>query len=494
MKSNLINVPRCALALLIGSCIFGGLFPFLNIELSFVILTPFRTVALFICCYCLGIWIKRFRNKQGIEILKKSKGEWLVFGYFIIWFLVGALWLVSGRNGNYAPTEVVGILTIGMIAFCVFTLVKDISDVQFLIKLCILSGIILCILAYFEAVFGSFVAGTKNYYSIEEKVAMGRFFFAPTTVFHNQNDFAAFISFCLSIICFWMLKAKNMRTFLIYLAIAIFMVIPVSLADSTIFYIVLLMLILFTGIILLVLKNKPFKIRALQVVAVVTASVLLATFGFQAVRDTAKHLNTQYHKIQISNKGYGDIGDGDIENPDGEELFPEEPDTLMDQLGAYKHNYGTIHIRIWLIRAGWDFFLDSPLLGCGPESFPQLMKVHEEYLKETRGIINPHFFYIELLSQYGILLFVAYMAISLFALIRSGVQAFSELRKGTAEWGVLSFILVVMFFVAVVMPSSAIRFTTLWIFFILAIAMVSKGKRQEKVNVSDELAQCKTSE
>ncbi len=487
MKSNLINVPRCALTLLIISCIFGGLFPFLNIELGFVILTPFRTVAFIICCYCLGIWIKRFRDKQGFEMLKNSKGEWLVFGYFVIWFLVGAIWLVCGRNSNYAPTEVVGILTIGMLAFCVFTLVKDISDVQFLLKLCVFSGLILCILANFEAVFGSFVPGTKNYYTLEEKVAMGRFFFAPTTVFHNQNDFAAFISFCLSIICFLMFKAKNMRTFLLYLAMAIFMVIPVSLADSTLFYVVVLILICFTSIILLVLKNKPFKIRALQVIAIVTASVVLATVGFQAVRSTAIHLNTQYYKIQMSNKEYGDIGDSDIENPDGEEPFLGTPDTIINQLDAYKNNYGTIHIRMWLIRAGWDFFLDSPIFGCGPESFPQKMRLNAEYLQETRGIVNPHFFYTELLSQYGILLFVAYMAIALFALIRSGLQAFYELRKGIAGWGVLSFILVAMFFVAVVMPSSTIRFTTLWIFFVLALIMVFKGKREEKLKVSDGL-------
>lgn len=494
MKSNLINVPKCALALLIVSCVCGGLFPFLNIELDFVILTPFRTVALVICCYCLWIWVKRFRDKCGFETLKKSKDEWIVFSYFVIWFLVGAVWLISGHDRSYAPTEVVGILSIGMLAFCIFTLVKDVSDVEFLLKLCVFSGLILCILANFEAVFGSFVPGTKNYYTLEQKVAMGRYFFSPTTVFHNQNDFAAFISFCLSVICFWMLKAKNMRTFLIYLAMAIFMVVPVSLADSTIFYAIALILITFTSIILLILKNKPFKIRILQVVAILTASVVLATFGFQAVRDTAKHLNTQYHKIQISNKGYGNIGDMDIEIPDNDEFASETPDTIIGQLDAYKHNYGTIHIRIWLIRAGWDFFLDSPLLGRGPESFPQLMRLSEEYLKETRGIINPHFFYIELLSQYGILLFVAYMVIALFALVRSGLQAFSEVKKGTVGWGVLSFILVAMFFIGIIMPSSAIRFTTLWIFFILAIAMVSKGKRQEKVNVSDELAQCKTSE
>ena len=79
------------------------------------------------------------------------------------------------------------------------------------------------------------------------------------------------------------------------------------------------------------------------------------------------------------------------------------------------------------------------------------------------------------------------MSIALFALIRSGLQALYELRKGTPEWGVLSFILVVMFFVGVVMPSSTIRFTTLWIFFVLALAMLFKGMRKERVRMSDEL-------
>ena len=148
-------------------------------------------------------------------------------------------------------------------------------------------------------------------------------------------------------------------------------------------------------------------------------------------------------------------------------------------MGSYQNNYGTIHIRKWLIVAGLDYFTDSPLIGDGPDSFHQRLSEDDDYLSHTRRITNPHCFYIELLSQYGVVLFAVYMGITLFLFIRSGIQSFRELRRSRPGWGLLCLFLIGTFSTVVFMPSSAIRFSTLWIYLILAVCVFCKGLSAE---------------
>lgn len=508
MKKAPVNVSRIILAIVIVSCIFGNIFSFLNIDLGFVILTPIRSVLFFASILCLVNWCIRLRKKEVLPHLKSNLLPCLTFGFFVAWFILGAAWVLFGETSANAPTEVVGILTICLLAFCVFTLVKSSEDVQFLLRLCVLCGVILAVLACVEVVFGSFIPGTRYYMTLIERIERKQTLFAPTTVFYNQNDFAAFMLLCLSIVSFWIIRAKTIRDFLSSLGIALVLIIPTVLINSTIFNLLAFGLMLLTILGVVLVRRGSWTVRLLRASGIVIITVVFALFCTDGIRSVAVELNRSYFTTQIQ--------DYYLQNPSSE-LNPtassteptvpsteptaptesisvpipppatlptipdldysdtEDPDKLTDQLDAFSKNGGTIHIRLWLIRAGWAFFLDSPIIGCGPASFQTNISQNRDFLNQTRWIKSPHFFYTELLSQYGIIMFAAYMGIILYLAVRSLMMTVRELRNGKPGRGVLCLLMTGMFSAAIVMPSGIIRFTSIWIFLLLAVCVFCKG-------------------
>ncbi len=497
MKNLSLKLSRTTLALIIFACVFGNLFPFLNVDLGFVILTPVRSVLFLASVYSLFIWCVRFKEKKATFFLKNDWKEWAVFCFVLIWFISSAIWILFTESNPYAPTEAVALLSLCLLCFCFFTLVNSSKDVSFLLKLCVLCGVVLSILAFAELVFGSFVPNTKFYFPLEKKIEMKKTMFAPTTVFHNPNDFAAFMLLCLSIVCFWIVKAKTMRKFLSCLLISVVLILPVTFTDSTLYIIFLYILIFATLLILLLNRGKSWKKRLFHTSVIVLVFLFFVLFGTEAIRSFAARLNRNYYSIQIENfyeNSQGSSTDDPVTNdpapndpfqgeapPEIDYSHIENPDTIGSQILANQNNYGTIHIRLWLLRAGWDFFLDSPILGCGPESFRVNMSQNQVYLKETRGNTNPHFFYMELLSQYGIVLLTIYMIIILYIVIRSFILTKKELRSGLLSKGTLSMFLIGAFSAVVIMPSSVIRCTPLWLFFVLAVCVSCKEYISQKI-------------
>lgn len=487
---------RYLVAALIVSCLFGGLFPFLNIDLRVIILTPVRTALLLVSLYCLILWVLRLWKGQAFAILGTQKMQWTVFAFFVIWSISGIAWLLLGNTNDLAPTEVMGIVVTCIFAFCVFTLVETKEDLFFLLRVCVASGVILALMAMVEVVTGSFVENTKYYYTLEERIALGQTLFSPTTVFYNPNDFAAYILLCIAIVCFWIVQAKNKREFFGSLLIAGILAVPTFLTNSTLFNLTSGLLMILTAISILFTRCGPMRDRIAKSLTIV---VLVAFFAFavsDAIRSVAVHLNKLYfsEKISVYQESLptpDSDADTDVSTDPSDIAVTgpsqmigtsdvEQPDSLAHQIESAKYGRGTIHTRLWLIRAGWVFFLENPLIGCGPGAYRDEMASHSELLEQTGGIVDPHFFYIELLSQYGVILFVVYVAILLYMVIRLLLDAIRELRTGCPGRGILCLFLLAAFSVAVIMPSTVIRHTALWVFYLLTVSAFSKMGTQEE--------------
>lgn len=489
MKRYCIDLHRGALTALILACIWGNLFPFLNIDLGFMILTPFRSLLILVTICCLLLWSQRFRKKEALTILKKGWLEWCVFGFFGVWFILGAGWIIFGSVGSGAITEVVGILVVCLLAFCCFTLVRNANDVHYLLRLLVLCGVVLALLACVEVVIGSFVPGTRYYFTLAQKIDRKQTLYSPTTVFYNPNDFAAFMLACMSIVCFWVVRAETKKSFWSCVVILVVMATPATLTNSTIFFILAGILVVATVLALLFNHSKSRKKRFAQISGIVVISMLFVLFGVGEIRSAAVRANRSYFTAQIQK--YQAQTQRPSAGAPGQDQEPvpslpnldfsdfEDPDTLGNQMSSYQNNYGTIHIRKWLIIAGLDFFTDSPLIGIGPASFHERMSDSPDYLNQTRWITNPHCFYIELLSQYGLLLFTVYMGIVAYLLIRSGVQTLRELRRHRPSWGLLCLFLMGAFSAVIFMPSSVIRFSAIWIYMILTVCVFCKGIPEE---------------
>lgn len=457
--------------LLIVSCIFNACFPWMNIDLGVLILTPQRLFLLAGCVYCAIGWICRIARKTWRDFLKIRKFETIVFAFYALWSIVGVAWLIFGTRTEAAQTEVMGIITICLYEFCFFSLTETKQDVKFFLQVCVGCGILLALMADVEIVTGSFVPETKFYFTLEERLALENRNFAPTTVFYNPNDFAAYTLMCLSILVYRLIRAETKKELTVNLAILLVLLIPVPIINSTIFNLAFALLLIIAIMLVCRMRAKGRLWKSLGAAAV----SIVYYFPLSAlVRRVDRALSILYQNYL--EKKYADLPIPTL--PD--DFVLEDTDTLISQIETAIEGYGTIHIRLWLMKAGLDFFSQHPLIGCGPGGFARLMRRNLEYYTETRGNVNPHNVYIEVLAQYGIIIFLLYMGL----LVRMLVQAIrgmkAEIRLGKAGNGMLAFLILVMFLIAGILPSSIMRMFALWLFYIFAVSLTNQKLPESK--------------
>jgi teichuronic acid biosynthesis protein TuaE len=112
---------------------------------------------------------------------------------------------------------------------------------------------------------------------------------------------------------------------------------------------------------------------------------------------------------------------------------PGTVDKLL-HLGFEFHRGGSASVRLNLVLSGLQFTADSFGLGTGAGSFAQMIRVGDADL-QTSGIVDPHNFWIEILAQYGLVVFslvVAWLAHVAWRMSRAIISANS--REATRYW------------------------------------------------------------
>lgn len=446
------------IAVLIFFCIFSNIFPFINIDLHVIILTPMRLFLFLISGYCAAIWGIRIVRKTFLESFSGHKLWGTVLIFMAAWSLCGTLWLIFGVPNTLAQTEVIGIITLFLYAFCFFTLIKEKDDFSLCLRTLVWSGLILALMADVEIVIGSFLKSSAYYFTLEERIASGHTLFPPSTVFMNTNDLCAFLLMCLAILLYRFIQVKTVKEYLLCTITAIILLSPTPICNSTIFYIAFAFLILISIVLLLCFRNNK-KGTGLAFFELIYQFPMCTLVKFVAGR-----MNTLYFSDKINKQLPGN--EDSLLDANNKIL----EDSLLSQLAASQAGYGTIHIRYWLIRAGIDFFTQSPWIGCGPGGFRKLIKSNQSYLMQTRNIIDPHNFFIELLCQYGIFFFLAYISILVFMLVLIFKRLIREIRDHTPGRGVLALLLLVAFVFVSILPSGFIRLTPIWLFFFCLVS------------------------
>jgi len=122
-------------------------------------------------------------------------------------------------------------------------------------------------------------------------------------------------------------------------------------------------------------------------------------------------------------------------------------------------------VRLNLVRNGWDFSLDSALLGAGPGSFERLMSEGEgDY--PTAGIVNPHSGWTEILVEYGLLIFIL-IGLFLAKIVTTGWRAFRRdgltHRGGDGDFGLLTAGLAIGMPLLSMMNSTFLQPSVVWV-------------------------------
>ncbi len=216
---------------------------------------------------------------------------------------------------------------------------------------------------------------------------------SPASTFGNPNHFGMFLSLGAFVWVYSMLKGyrRNVSGILFLLS---FLVLWLTLSKFNILiFIALQLLLLFFFRETIYQFFRPNKLKL--------AAVLISILGMAFVYYSKKN-----QVVQVR-----------MENVENLEL---------------KAGSGSGSVRYTLMIEGLEFARKSNYLGIGPGQFAHYMKKYRK-VKYTNGILSPHFGGIEIFTQYGIILLLAWLGWGVWLLVR----ILKNIRREPSLWVML---------------------------------------------------------
>ena len=148
------------------------------------------------------------------------------------------------------------------------------------------------------------------------------------------------------------------------------------------------------------------------------------------------------------------------------------PIDIMSSKGANT----SFSIRLKLFKDGCAMFVRSNFFGVGPDAF----RKHVSSMRSDS--MNPHNWWMEILSEYGILVFLGYLIVYVLVIWKL-IKGY--LATQMAEAGIMIASLL-GFFIACVASSSLLRIPAHWLIFGLAIATIGIMDKAISVKADEE--------
>ncbi|HOV11234.1 MAG TPA: O-antigen ligase family protein [Bacteroidales bacterium] len=134
-------------------------------------------------------------------------------------------------------------------------------------------------------------------------------------------------------------------------------------------------------------------------------------------------------------------------------------DTLMAKIAAYKNSKGESgNIRLGLIKNGLYLFKQSRFLGVGPGQFISYHRIKKVPV-DVGTQLSAHAWLIEILSQYGVIIFICYIAVFGFIFLRAASKFRND--KNLTLFFLMS---IIVFFIVSNLPSAFLLLDINWIF------------------------------
>ena len=366
--------------------------------------------------------------------------------YLALWMgyaFISLLW--SASKGDATRHGIFLFMGITIIFFIVYYF-RDLDQLKWLYWLWLLIFVALIPVGIWEVTTGNHL----NVSGLSEEVRL-RCLFAPTTVFHNQNDYAAYIAMTLPMILAWIRYCPQLIGRVIGISFFTAGLWLLMLTTSRSCYIAVFAGILFWFLFLLRLKKK---IKALALTAFV-CGLLVVAFPIQS-RDILSKVEIQaasLNPIILQNEGIG-----------------------------------TLYVRQNLIKNALYFTAKSAGFGVGAGNVEYYMENSKIYPVANKT--NVHNWWMEILANYGVFIFTGYL-IFYFSLFRSLWMIYKKVDNRTEKM-ICEALLVglVSFFMASISSSSIIAFRPQWIFFGFALAFLNYSRIKETKTTTSRLTKC----
>lgn len=385
-----------------------------SIDLGFFQLTMFRVAILFLLFITVIDWSRRKK------FLKIYKGNFFSIAFMFIWTLYSFLTFIWIKD-YYSWARAVFFIGTGFLLCIIFTSYLD-NKRKILRTFQSMSLMIM-----FHNIFGWYEIITGNYLLISSIGKISRYSFNnnPVTIFGNTNDYATFMLFSIFILYICLENTKHWAMKLLYSCFMISSACLLFLTDSRAN---ILALIIATISFLFFWPNKQKK----------KYIILIMPIGLIAVLLNLNYLNAIFLEI----------GEG------------------IDKVISL--NDGSSYARVNLIKNGVVFLKSTYGFGTGAGNIEYWMDNYGVYY--TSGLTNVHNWWIEILTGYGIVIFIMYMVFY----IKLFLSFYKKLKNPEDKLG-MSLSLGIMcimagYTVGSVSSSSNIKHDWLWIFWAIIIA------------------------
>ncbi|MDI9559928.1 MAG: O-antigen ligase family protein [Pseudomonadota bacterium] len=360
--------------------------------------------------------------------------------FLAIWLVYAFLSIMWSADQIAAFKNIIFLFTgISIIFFLVYYM-RDINHLHYLYWIWISIFIALIPVGLWEITTGNHLVGSALLEEDRPWVA-----FAPTTVFVNQNDYAAFIVLAIPMIITAIRHYSKLYIRVVGVLVLLCGLFLLIMTTSRSCY-----LALFTGLAFwfIFLLNLRKKLKTLALVISICGLIILASPVY--VQDTLLLVQDQISSLS------------DVSGQ-------------SDDLGAA--------VRPNLIKNALHFTAQTAGFGVGAGNAEYYMDHYKIY--PTGGITNVHNWWAEIAVNYGIFIFVGYVVLYI-TLIFNLWRAYKRLMNHTEKM-ICEALLVglVSFFMASISSSSIIAFSPQWIFFGFALAFLNytRIKASERRNL-----------
>lgn len=440
-------------------CIFSvfGMISLMQISILGIIITSYRIAIPLMMIFCFRKTILE-KKEALLDTFKETIFLKLFISIFLIWIIYGIIQMICIENIQYKEglKEILS-LTLAAMSLCIIILLSffDVKADVF-IKMMKMIYIVLLIVALFEIISGYHLPTSSIYEAVEkagEPSELGGLNFLSTTIFYNPNDYAAFISIFLPLF----FKCYNLRSFIMNIIIifnSVAILIRVDAWISLFAVIISAAAYIVLGVITKGKKKRGYWIQRICTIISIVSAYKVGAYILNALRWV-------YVKL-----GYavGFINDGTVVEITNTTNIGVT-DVLVAQLGEDAGaSSGNVRLDTYFISIK-EMFTDTFGLGYGPGNF----EAYLNGLKESTDLLsNPHSLWVEILVQYGVFIFVAYLMFLLYIYIKL-IKIYLQNKSET----VLAVILMDTAFVfAVFSPSSFLEYPYQWIIIGISILII----------------------
>ncbi len=263
----------------------------------------------------------------------------------------------------------------------------------------------LAIVALFEINTGIHFAG--HFTDKLTKLPIGNITYNPVFIYDNPNNFAVYLTLT-GLLAFISFDVKKINP-AFFLMMFLFNFMIYYIISGRIGYIVFYLSIAW------LIYYLIFKYRSTKAFRPIFLQGLLMLTGFVILFLTLpKYYGPIWQNNQNDRKIYVTKKPG---------LNVNESSTLIElkylpylNKDTLDERFTSTKIRIALLANGWEYIKQTKFMGVGPGQFRYLHSVNQKkYYTKTN--IGPHFWLMEIFSQYGIIIFLSYVVLWVWALI-----------------------------------------------------------------------------